>query len=140
VNVVLDVNVWISGLLWGGLPGQVIQLAHSQHITSYVSAELLLELETTLNRPKFQTRLQQRNLTVVTLIELVTALSTIISIKDMDIPELRDPADTKILATAIATNAQALITGDQDLLVLKQYQGVTIQTPDQFLNLMDAQS
>ena len=140
MNVVLDVNVWISGLLWGGLPGQVIQLAHSQHITSYVSAELLLELETTLNRPKFQTRLQQRNLTVVTLIELVTALSTIISIKDMDIPELRDPADTKILATAIATNAQALITGDQDLLVLKQYQGVTIQTPDQFLNLMDAQS
>ena len=140
MNVVFDVNVWISGLLWGGIPGQVIQLAHRQRINSFVSSELLLELETTLNRSKFQTRLQQRNLTIAVLIELVTALSKITAIIDMDIPELRDPDDTKILATAIAANAQYLITGDQDLLALNQYQGVAIQTPAQFLNLVNAQS
>lgn len=54
----------------------------------------------------------------------------------IDIPDLRDPDDAKIIATAIAANAEVLITGDQDLLVLRDVQGIRILTPAQFLDLL----
>lgn len=50
MRVVLDVNVWISALLWGGTPAQLLHLAKSQEITIFVSEDLLEELEVTLKR------------------------------------------------------------------------------------------
>ncbi|MEO1353992.1 MAG: putative toxin-antitoxin system toxin component, PIN family [Cyanobacteria bacterium J06635_15] len=134
MRVVIDVNVWVSGLLWGGVPGQVLKLAYESQITSCVSAELLLELETTLRRSKFRDRLQQRQQTVDGFVAIATAVSTTVQITDLTLPDLRDPADTKILATAIAAMADNLITGDQDLLVLQEFQGIPIMTPTQLLN------
>ncbi len=64
MRVVLDINVWVSGLLWGGVPGKVLRLSYGQKITSIVSKELLLELDNTLRREKFQERLRQRSYTV----------------------------------------------------------------------------
>lgn len=58
MRVVLDVNVWISALLWGGIPGQMLRLARNQQITIFTSEPLLLELETTLKCSKFQPQLQ----------------------------------------------------------------------------------
>ena len=63
MKVVIDVNVWVSGLLWGGVPAQILQLAQHGTIVSQVSVELLLELETTLRRPKFRMQSQKRNQT-----------------------------------------------------------------------------
>ncbi|MEL6128630.1 MAG: putative toxin-antitoxin system toxin component, PIN family [Cyanobacteria bacterium J06628_4] len=134
MKVVIDVNVWVSALLWGGVPGQVLRLVYEQTIESYVSAELLQELETTLRRAKFQTRLEQRQQTVGGLMAIATALCPSVSIANVDIPDLRDPDDVKIIATAISANADVLITGDQDLLVLQDAQGIRILTPVQFLD------
>jgi uncharacterized protein len=140
MRVVIDVNVWISGLLWAGTPGQIIRLAYDQTIISYVSTELLQELAATLRRPKFQSRLAKCNQTVENLLAIVTTLSQCIEIVDIDIPELRDPADIKILATAIVANAKTLITGDQDLLVLESVQSISILTPTQFLSTLSSNS
>lgn len=133
MRVVIDVNVWVSGLLWGGVPGKLLRLAQTQRIGSYVSAELLLELEMTLKRDKFQGRLQQRKQTVETLVEVATAISVMVPIGDVTVPALRDPADSKILATVIAAQAAHLVTGDQDLLVLQTFEGAEILTPSQLL-------
>lgn len=50
----------------------------------------------------------------------------------------RDPADDKFLEAAIAGDARYIITGDQDLLVLGSFEGVSIVTPAQFLELLPA--
>lgn len=47
----------------------------------------------------------------------------------------RDPKDNKILETALEGNAQYIVTGDPDLLVLKQFQGIRIVEPREFLEL-----
>jgi uncharacterized protein len=132
MNVVIDVNVWISGLLWGGIPAQVLQLAHQKTIASYISPELLLELEASLRRPKFQTQLQKRNQTVESLSSITQSISTLVSIRSTEIPQLRDQNDIKILATAIAAQAQVLITGDLDLLILHPFGAIQILTPSDF--------
>ncbi len=134
MKVVLDVNVWVSGLLWGGIPGQVLKLSHSKKIISIVSEELLLELEKTLRREKFQERLRQRGYTVEDLLTVVKTLSEVVAINIIKVPEMRDPADLKILATAAAAQADVLVTGDQDLLVLGTFQGIVIWTPTEFYN------
>lgn len=133
MRVVVDVNVWVSGLLWGGVPGKLLRLVQTRQIENYVSAELLLELEMTLKRNKFQGRLQQRKQTAETLVEVATAISAMVPIVDVMVPALRDPADSKILATVIAAYASHLVTGDRDLLVLQAFEGAEILTPSQFL-------
>jgi uncharacterized protein len=132
MNVVIDVNVWVSGLLWGGTPAQVLQLAQQRMIASYMSPELLLELEATLRRAKFQPQLQKRNQTVESLSRIAQSISTMVAIDAIEIPQLRDQNDVKILATAIASQAQVLITGDLDLLVLHPFQLIQILTPRDF--------
>jgi uncharacterized protein len=136
MNVVIDVNVWISGLLWGGTPAQVLQLAQRKAIASYISLELLLELETSLRRPKFQTQLQKRDQTVESLSSIARSISTLVVISSIEIPELRDQTHVKILATAIAAQAQILITGDLDLLTLHPFQAIQILTPGDFQKIV----
>jgi putative PIN family toxin of toxin-antitoxin system len=52
----------------------------------------------------------------------------------VNVPELRDPDDAEILATASAANAEAIVTGDQDLLTLNEFEGIPIMTPTDLLN------
>ena len=111
----------------------MIQLIRSKKIVSYISAELELELVTTLRRKKFQPRLQQRRQTVEGLAAIANTLSERVQINQISVDQLRDPKDEKILATAKAAAASCLITGDQDLLVLHPFEEVNILTPTQFL-------
>jgi putative PIN family toxin of toxin-antitoxin system len=50
MKVVLDVNVWISGLLWGGVPGQILKLAKNQRITIFASEKIFADIEDTFDR------------------------------------------------------------------------------------------
>jgi putative PIN family toxin of toxin-antitoxin system len=52
-------------------------------------------------------------------------------------PVRRDRDDDKVLATAVAGRADIILTGDDDLLVLANYEGIRILSPRQFVNGMD---
>ncbi|HAN74873.1 MAG TPA: putative toxin-antitoxin system toxin component, PIN family, partial [Planktothrix sp. UBA8402] len=56
-------------------------------------------------------------------------------ISERSFPELRDPNDGIILATAIAAQADSIITGDRDLLTLENYENIPILTARDFLNI-----
>jgi uncharacterized protein len=51
----------------------------------------------------------------------------------IDVPDLRDPNDNMILATDLAAGADVIVTGDRDLLVLQEYEGIPIVTAKEFL-------
>jgi len=133
MEVVLDVNVWVSALLWGGVPRQVVDLAGDNQIKIYASESLFLELETTLRRSKFQPKILTLNTNIEDLLRVVKSLLNWCEITSLSVPELRDPKDTIILATAIAAKVQVLITGDQDLLILQKFRGISILTPQDYL-------
>ncbi|MBG1271596.1 putative toxin-antitoxin system toxin component, PIN family [Nostoc sp. WHI] len=133
MRIVVDVNVWISALLWGGVPDIVLILAEEQKITIFASDALFLELETTLRRPKFKSKIESLNLRVEDVINATrNALQFCLTVS-VDAPQLRDPKDIVVLAAAIAANAEAIITGDLDLLVLVEFNGIPILTPQDFL-------
>lgn len=134
MKIVLEINVWISGFLWSAVPSQILRLAQNQQITVFISETLLQELEEALGRAKFQMRIQQRGKPVDVLMSVAKQLSNLCDVTPVEVPELRDPDDAIVLATAVAANAEAIVTGDRDLLVLNEFSGIPIVTPQDFLS------
>ncbi len=103
MNVLLDTNVWISGLLWGGNPRKIIQQAEREQITIYLSLPLFQEIEQTLNYPKLQVRLQALGIATNQLLLGVRQITQFCQpIPLSEVPELRDPKDKIILEAALS--------------------------------------
>ncbi len=134
MRVVLDVNVWISGLLWRGIPSQILFLAQNEQITVFASEPLLYELKTRLVRPKFDSKIRALNLTVDDLMEVVEDLVQMCPTILVEVPQLRDQDDAKILAAGVAAGVDVIVTGDLDLLTLIEFQNIAILTPQDLID------
>jgi uncharacterized protein len=131
--LVLDTNILVSAVLSKTSKARQA-LDKAQDIGKILmSSSVLLEIEEVLFRPKFDK--------YVTTIERRFFLSNFLkTVEFVEVGEIvkicRDPKDDKILALALNGKADYIITGDQDLLVLKLFEGVEIITIDEFLNLV----
>ncbi len=128
---VLDTNVLVSGLLFKtSVPFRAIELAEKQGIILYSQATLN-ELEQVLNRKKFNKylSLEDRQLFLLKFI----SSSELVSITE-NITVCRDEKDNKFLELAVSGNANVIVTGDMDLLVLNPFQSVEIVTPDMLID------
>lgn len=134
MNVLLDTNVWISGLLWGGNPRKIIQQAEREQITIYLSLALFQELEETFKYPKLQVRLQALGMAVNQLLLGVRQITQFCQpIPLSEVPELRDPKDKIILEAALSVPVDVIVSGDGDLLALGEFQQIPIVTVSDFL-------
>jgi putative PIN family toxin of toxin-antitoxin system len=128
---VLDTNVLISALLFKtSVPFRAIELAEKQGIILYSEATLN-ELEQVLNRKKFNKylSLEDRQLFLLKFI----SSSQLVSITE-NITVCRDEKDHQFLELAVSGNANLIVTGDMDLLVLSPFQSVEIVTPDMLID------
>ncbi len=127
---VFDTNTLVSRLL---VPDSVPALALQKGLeTGYllVSDETLEELARVLARPKFEkyvTMLERRRF-----FELLSRVAIKVDIV-RPIQACRDPKDDKFLSVALAGKADALVSGDGDLLALHPFMGIPILAPAAFL-------
>jgi uncharacterized protein len=127
-------------LLWGGQPSLIIDLIEQKQIQAISSENILTELTDILQKPKLQKRLDLLIMTADEIVIIAKRLMTLVVIEEIVIPELRDPKDQMVLATAIAGDAQVVISGDKDLLVLHPYQNISILLPQEFLSTFSVDS
>ena len=73
------------------------------------------------------------------LLQIYQDSATVLKPKSLRKPVCRDPDDDELLAIALAGKAEIILTGDKDLLTLKQFQGIKILSPRQFVEWMDRQ-
>jgi putative PIN family toxin of toxin-antitoxin system len=132
VRVVADTNVYVSALLWTGISHRLLRLAEEGELTLVTTPAIMEELREVLGRPKFRLRIRDLQTTVAELME--SLLSVVEVIPDFAIEPVikRDPDDDKILACAIAAQADWLVSGDDHLLSLRRYKAIPIVTPSQF--------
>jgi putative PIN family toxin of toxin-antitoxin system len=129
-RVVLDTHVLVSALLFR--TGSLVWLRgawQAQAIRPLASRETIAELIRVLGYPKF--RLAEEDWGHL-LGDYLPWCETIAEPRAADIPDCRDPFDRKFLVLAIAAKADALVTGDRDLLDLAPSFAVPILTPAEF--------
>ena len=127
-RLVLDTNVLVSAFLWRGTPGRLIELAGDQTIQPVTSAALLDELAATLAKRKLAKHVTATGLTVSQLVAGFKRLVMTVSARQLDERVSRDIDDDAVLACALAARAQFIVSGDDDLLVLGAFKGITIIT------------
>lgn len=133
MRTVPDTNIVISGLLWRGNPRRILDAARDGIIELYTSPVLLEELEDVLSREKFARRLAAANVTVQDLVLGYSALATVIETDPIEPVILVDPDDDAVLACPLAADAEVIVSGDGDLLDLKEHKEIRILTATEFL-------
>lgn len=128
-RVVADTNIYISALMFGGLPGMLLDLGLIQAITLVISAPLLDELQDKLC-VKFGV-LAQAAAAIRAKLESIGDLIDPAMVLDV---VTDDPDDNRVLECAVAGRADYIVSGDRHLLNLKQHAGISILTAREFLD------
>ncbi|PYI91414.1 MAG: putative toxin-antitoxin system toxin component, PIN family [Verrucomicrobia bacterium] len=131
MRLVLDTNVLIAAIAANGLCRDLVRVRLRAH-TVITSEPLLAELRRTL-RAKFRIAPDE-----LRLLSLLRERSEVVKPASLDKRICRDPDDDIVLATAIAGRADLIVTGDNDLLVLKSFRGIHILSPRQVLEMLHA--
>jgi len=134
-RVVLDTNVLVSALVFRtGNPAALRTAWQAERIRPMASHETASELIRVLAYPKFQlTDIEREDL----LAEYLPWCESITVPANIVVPEIRDPDDRMFLRLALAGQADALVSGDQDLLSLMDFR-VPVTTPARLREMLDS--
>lgn len=136
-RVVLDTNVVLSALVFGGgVAGQVRRCWQQGRCVPLVSTATVRELVRVLAYPKFRLSAQEQHELLADYLPLAQAVR--IPAPPPQVPDCRDPQDLMFLELAQAGQAQALVTGDADLLALAGQLPCAIVTPADWLRTLAA--
>ncbi|MBI2233021.1 MAG: putative toxin-antitoxin system toxin component, PIN family [Candidatus Aenigmarchaeota archaeon] len=127
-RVVADTNIIISAIFWNGKPYRVISKGMQGEYQLVTSPEIIDEVLTKL-RNKFQfpeDKIEEQANILMSLFHMI--------IPTTKIDVVRDKSDNKIIECAIDGKADFIVTGDPDLLNLKEYNGIRIVTANELLH------
>lgn len=130
MRVVIDTNVLVSGVFFGGPPARVLEAWRNGTIDLVVSPEILEEYR------RVGERLSEHfaGVSLDPFLALVVARAEIVEPARLPRPVSRDPADEKFIACAVSGRCELLISGDKDLLAVSSYRKVRIVAPREFLD------
>ena len=131
MKIVLDANIFISSFFWGGNPRILMNRIIDGKDSLFVSNEILREVFSVMSRPKFNVPHHQ----VVNFINSIKEISLQVIPTGIVQGVCRDSDDDKILECAVLGNVDFIISGDNDLLSLKEFRGIPIVTASDYLNI-----
>jgi putative PIN family toxin of toxin-antitoxin system len=130
VRIVLDTNVFVSGVFFSGPPYQILKAWKDQKLQIVISLEILDEYY----RIGEELSVQFPETDLNPAIELVATKAELIEGAMLHEAVCDDPDDDKFFACAIAGNADLIISGDKHLLKMSGYQGIKVVKPRQFVD------
>ena len=134
-GLVLDTNVVVSSALFGGSPRELAGLIRDAKVPLFSSAALVEELRQVLSRPKFQQKISRAGESVDSIVDLYVVAVTLVD--PVLVPGVApDPKDDIVIATALGAEAEFLVTGDKELLVIGSYRGVQIVSVSEAIRII----
>ena len=131
-RAIIDTNVLVSGLGWAGPPAALLDAIFDGRIQLVTSPALLDELGRVLEYRRLAQVLTKTGMTAHALVDLVAAVSTVVTPSQI-VAAARDASDNRVLEAALAGDAEMVVSGDDDLLALRTFEGVPIVTPTEAL-------
>jgi putative PIN family toxin of toxin-antitoxin system len=131
MKIVIDTNIYISAIFWGGKPREVVDLGRTGEILIFTSPGIESEIAETLSN-KFKLKEDEiKNL----LLDFSTfTIPTVVSLHIEAVPE--DPEDNKFIECALTCKADYIISGDKHLLAVGEYAGIRILKASELLSIL----
>lgn len=127
MKIVIDTNVLISGVFFGGFPRKILTSIVNQKIIACATTEIINEYEEIVQEMIDR---KQGHINKSILSPLIRVMEIINPISHIEV--CRDPDDNKFLECAKDSNALYIVSGDKDLLVIKEYENIQIVTAKDF--------
>jgi len=129
MKIVLDVNIFVSSFFWGGNPRKIMERIIDGKDALFTCKEIIQETASVMLRPKFNVSNEYITHFIRSIEELANCITLVGSIQNI----CRDNEDDKILECALLANADYIITGDSDLLILEEFRKIKITTAQNYL-------
>jgi putative PIN family toxin of toxin-antitoxin system len=132
MKIVIDSNIFVSSFFWKGNPRKVFDRVIDGFDELFITAEILDEIGNVMSRGKFETNADE----IKGYLKIIEHFSQKIT-HDNEIECVsRDADDNKILKCGLESKAEYIITGDNDLLVLREYETIKILNPKEYLEMI----
>jgi len=132
MRIVIDSNIFISSFFWGGKPRKIFERVVNGFDELYITDEIINEIQRVMNSNKFTVNSND----IKDYIYIIEKYSKKIVSRDNKKSISRDVDDDKILQCGIDGNVDYIITGDNDLLVLNEYNKIKIIKPKEYLEIV----
>ena len=130
MRVILDTNVFISGIFFSGPPSKILKAWADQKFHLVLSQQILDEYQ----RVSEDLSSKFPSIDIAPIIELITIHGLFIDTQGYTLPVCEDPDDNKFIECAVAGNCEIIISGDKHLLNLSEFQGIAILNPRDFVD------
>jgi putative PIN family toxin of toxin-antitoxin system len=136
-KAVLDANVWVSALLWGGKPAEIIKASEQRKVRLFASEEIVREISQVLNYPKLRKVYEAEEMNHEELIEAVLKVVQFVQVTRRVKVVLEHPADDKFLECALEAKADYVVSGDKHLLKVGNYEKIQVVSVRDFLGVLE---
>lgn len=131
--VVLDTNVYVSGILTTSTPpAKILHAWETNVITLVLSEPILSEIKDVLTRPYFARHLKWTREQLNQYIDDLRLVAVVVH-GTTPVTVCRDPKDNMILSAALEAGADYIVSGDEDIIVLGEFRTIPILTPREFV-------
>lgn len=137
LKVVLDANVWISALLWGGKPAEIVKAAEKGQVIILLSEAIAEEISQVLTYPKIAKVYQAVGLRREDLVEAMLKIGKFVQVTRKTHVVAEHPADDKFIECALAANAKYIVSGDRHLLKVGSYKKIQVLSVTDFLQAVE---
>lgn len=138
MRIVADTNILISATFWYGTSYEIIEKVENKEIELIISKDIIKEFIEVLNSEEIQMKIKNKNLEMQRTVEKILSISIIVEPKKKFNFIKEDNEDNKILECAYEGKADFIISQDNHLLKLREFEGIKIISPDEFIKNFEA--
>jgi hypothetical protein len=135
MRIVLDTNVLISGTFWSGDSFRILQLVEKKKLKCYTSKEILEEYDRVMHSEEIIGKIGDKHLVIKSALIKMIEMCALVEPKRRINAVKDDPEDDKIIECAVEAKADFIVTQDNHLLKLGEFEGIRIVTPEDFLKI-----
>jgi len=139
MKITADTNVLISSTFWTGASDKIMQRVENKEIELILSEKIIKEFTKVLDYEEIKNKVKEKSLELRRSIEKIINVSSLVEPKQKFDIVKDDPDDDIILECAVEGNVNYIVSQDKHLLKLKEFKGVKIVKPEEFLEIVEKQ-
>ena len=137
MKLVLDTNVLVSGTFWTGDSYKIIKKIDLNEIVLVLSKELIEEYSETINSDEIMEKAESKDLIINATVKRIFSSAIIVFPQEKLNVVKEDSDDNRILECAVEGKVNYIISQDNHLLKLREFQEIKILTPEEFLKIIE---